>query len=144
MGGQSMLIQLILLLSVGVVAALLTRSTAGARHQAIRRLALLAFVLAAVLSIVFPVWLSRAANLVGVGRGTDLLLYGLVIAFLSYIATSHRRMNQMSRSITLLTRELTLSEARAAHLGEHGCATAPGEPSSPPSSTSSSAPPPPS
>ena len=141
MGGQSMLIQLILLLSVGVVAALLTRSTAGARHQAIRRLALLAFVLAAVLSIVFPVWLSRAANAVGVGRGTDLLLYGLVIAFLSYIATSHRRMNQMSRSITLLTRELTLSEARAARLGEHGRTTGAGEPASPSAAAPSAAPP---
>jgi len=112
MGGQSVLIQLILLAAVAVVAVLLTRSTAGARHQAIRRLALAAFVAAAVLSIAFPVWLSRAANFVGVGRGTDLLLYALVIAFLSSIATSHRRMNQMSRQITLLTRELTLSEAR--------------------------------
>ena len=112
MGGQSVLIQLILLAAVAVVAVLLTRSTAGARHQAIRRLALAAFVAAAVLSIAFPVWLSRAANFVGVGRGTDLLLYALVIAFLSSIATSHRRMYQMSRQITLLTRELTLSEAR--------------------------------
>jgi len=112
MGGQTALIQLILLAAVAVVAVLLTRSTAGARHQAIRRLSLMAFVAAAVFSIVFPEWLSRAANAVGVGRGTDLLLYGLVIAFLSYISTSHRRMNQMSRRITLLTRELTLAEAR--------------------------------
>lgn len=112
MGGQAVLIQLILVAAVAVVAVLLTRSTAGARHQAIRRLSLMAFVVAAVLSIAFPVWLSRAANLVGVGRGTDLLLYALVIAFLSYISTSHSRMNQMSRRITLLTRELTLSEAR--------------------------------
>lgn len=117
MGGQAVLIQLILVAAVAVVAVLLTRSTAGARHQAIRRLALMAFVVAAVLSIAFPVWLTRAANLVGVGRGTDLLLYALVIAFLSYISTSHRRMNQMSRRITLLTRELTLSEARNGRAG---------------------------
>lgn len=124
MGGQSVLIQLILLAAVAVVAVLLTRSTAGARHQAIRRLALAAFVAAAVLSIAFPVWLSRAANLVGVGRGTDLLLYALVIAFLSSIATSHRRMNQMSRQITLLTRELTLSEARGARAATTGSTSA--------------------
>ncbi|WP_082544213.1 DUF2304 domain-containing protein [Sanguibacter sp. Leaf3] len=116
MGGQSALIQLILLAAVAVVAVLLTRSTADARHQAIRRLSLMGFVVAAVFSIIFPEWLSRAANAVGVGRGTDLLLYGLVIAFLSYISTSHRRMNLMSRRITLLTRELTLAEAR----GERG------------------------
>lgn len=112
MSGSVVLIQIILLLAVAVVTLLLTRSTAGARHQAIRRLFLLAFVVVAVFSIIFPTWLSRAARLVGVGRGTDLLLYCLVIAFLSYIATSHRRMNQMARQLTLLTRELTLSEAR--------------------------------
>ena len=117
MSGSTLLIQIILLIGVAVVSALLTRSTAGARHQAIRRLFLGMFIVAAVTSIVFPQWLSRAANLVGVGRGTDLLLYALVIAFLSYISTSHRRMNRMSRQITRLTRELTLAQARGAHLG---------------------------
>jgi small membrane protein len=114
--GSTLLIQIILLIGVAVVSALLTRSTAGARHQAIRRLFLGMFIVAAVTSIVFPQWLSRVANLVGVGRGTDLLLYALVIAFLSYISTSHRRMNRMSRQITRLTRELTLAEARGAAL----------------------------
>lgn len=116
MSGSTLLIQIILLIGVAVVSALLTRSTAGARHQAIRRLFLGMFIVAAVTSIVFPQWLSRVANLVGVGRGTDLLLYALVIAFLSYISTSHRRMNRMSRQITRLTRELTLAEARGARL----------------------------
>ncbi|MFC8922686.1 DUF2304 domain-containing protein [Cellulosimicrobium sp. NPDC057127] len=91
---------------------LLTRSTANARHQAIRRLLLVAFVVAAVLAILFPEILSVVANAVGVGRGTDLLLYALVIAFVSYIATSHRRANQLARKITVLTRELSLAEAR--------------------------------
>lgn len=112
MGGNVLLIQIILLVAVAAVAVMLTRSTAGARHQAIRRLFLLAFVAGAAASVIFPQVLSRLANAVGVGRGADLLLYALVIAFLSYISTSHRRMNRMSRQITLLTRELTLAEAR--------------------------------
>ncbi|MBE7699561.1 DUF2304 domain-containing protein [Oerskovia sp. Sa1BUA8] len=107
-----MLIQVILLAAIAVVAVLLTRSTADARHQAIRRLLLAGFVVASVAAIVFPQALSYLANLIGVGRGTDLLLYALVIAFVSYIATSHRRANQLSRKITLLTRELSLAEAR--------------------------------
>lgn len=114
MGGNALLIQFILLVAVAAIAVLLTRSTAGARHQAIRRLGLVLFVLGAVASVIFPQVLTRVANAVGVGRGADLLLYALVIAFLSYISTSHRRMNRMSRQITLLTRELTLAEARAA------------------------------
>lgn len=105
-------IQLILLAAILGVAALLNRSTADARHQAIRRLLLLGFVLGATLSVLFPQWLSKAANLIGVGRGADLLLYALVIAFLGFLASNHRRTNQLTAQITLLTRELTLAQAR--------------------------------
>ena len=105
-------IQAILLIGIGVVAVLLTRSTADARHQAVRRVLLLGFVLVAAASILFPTWLSLLARLLGVGRGTDLLLYGLVIAFLSYISTTYRRMKQMDRRITALTREIALAEIR--------------------------------
>ena len=106
-----MLIQIILVVAVVVASVLLTRSTANARHQAIRRLLLVGFVLSAVLAILFPEWLTYVANLLDVGRGTDLLLYALVIAFVSFIATSHRRTNQLERKITVLTRELGLAEA---------------------------------
>jgi small membrane protein len=112
------LIQVILIAAVVVVTVMLTRSTANARHQAIRRLLLAGFVVAAVLAIIFPGVLSALARLVGVGRGSDLLLYALVIAFVSYIATSHRRSNQLTRKITLLTRELSLAEARIAEVDE--------------------------
>jgi hypothetical protein len=111
-----MLIQIVLVVAIAVVTLLLTRSTANARHQAIRRLLLAGFVVVAVLSVLYPEWLSYVANLMGVGRGTDLLLYALVIAFVSYIATSHRRANVLARKITLLTRELSLAEARLARV----------------------------
>ena len=104
-------IQLLLLVAVGVVTLLLTRSTADARHQAIRRILLVLFALVAALSVLFPSWVSWVAVRVGVGRGTDLILYGLVIAFLSYVASAHRRMNDLSRKITRLTRELALARA---------------------------------
>jgi len=106
-----MLIQIILVVAVVAASVLLTRSTANARHQAIRRLLLVGFVLTAVLAILFPEWLTYIANLLDVGRGTDLLLYALVIAFVSFIATSHRRTNHLERKITVLTRELGLAEA---------------------------------
>jgi small membrane protein len=106
-----MLIQVLLVVAIGVVTVLLTRSTANARHQAIRRLLLVGFVVVAVLSVIFPEWLTYLANALGVGRGTDLLLYALVIAFVSYIATSHRRSALLERKLTVLTRELSLAEA---------------------------------
>lgn len=108
-----MWIQLILLAAIVGVALVLNRSTADARHQAIRRLLLMLFVAGAAASVLFPQILTRVANLIGVGRGADLLLYALVIAFLSFMATTFRRMNQLQSRITVLARELTLAQARA-------------------------------
>ncbi|KRE43724.1 DUF2304 domain-containing protein [Knoellia sp. Soil729] len=83
----------------------------GQRIQAVRRLGLGAFATFAVLSILFPnVW-TRIAHLVGVGRGTDLILYGLVIAFFSFVVTTYRRLRQVELRYTRLARRLALDEA---------------------------------
>ena len=105
------LIKVVLLAAIIVITAMLTRSTAGARHQAIRRLTLVGFVLLASLAIVFPRLLTQIAQLLGVGRGADLLLYGLTVVFLGYVAASYRRMRQMEMQVTTLARELALWEA---------------------------------
>src|SRR5664279_4736840 len=65
------------------VAARLLRGRV-ARTQAVRRLGLLVFAALAVWSILFPSIWNRFAKLVGVGRGTDMVLYALVVAFLSF------------------------------------------------------------
>ena len=76
------LIQVVLIVVVIAVAAQLFRSR-GERSQALRRIGLVVFAAIAVISILFPnVW-NRVATLVGVGRGTDVVLYALVVAFLS-------------------------------------------------------------
>ena len=67
------LIQVVLIAVVLAVVARLFRSN-GARAQAIRRLGLLLFAAFAVVSILIPdVW-NRIARIVGVGRGTDMVL----------------------------------------------------------------------
>jgi len=105
------LIQIILLVAIAVITVLLTRSTAGARHQAVRRLLLAGFVVLAVLSVLFPSWLTILARFLGVGRGADLLLYALVIAFLSSLATTYRTTGLLNRRITVLARKVALAEA---------------------------------
>lgn len=106
-----MLIKIILIAVVLTVAVLLIRSTGNAKNVALRRLLLLAFVVLAVISILIPDLTTKAARLVGVGRGTDLLLYLLIIAFLSYTVVSYRRMNVLENRLVDLARELAIARS---------------------------------
>lgn len=109
---QQLVIKILLLIGVAVTTVLLTRSSAGARHQAIRRVLLVVFALAAAVVIVQPSMLSSLARVVGVGRGTDLLLYALAVAFACFLASYYGRQRALNRQITELTRALALAEGR--------------------------------
>jgi len=106
---RQLVIQILLLIALVIIGVMLTRSAAGARHQAIRRILLVVFVVFAATTVLFPQALTELAKLVGVGRGADLLLYALVIAFLGYISTSYRRMSRMEDRIARLSRQVALS-----------------------------------
>lgn len=108
-----MLIQILLVAGVILVGLFLARPAGGDSHLALRRLFMLGFVLVAVASILFPQWLTWLANSIGVGRGADLLLYALVLAFLVSVASSYRRNVMMNRKLTLLAREIALARAAA-------------------------------
>ena len=104
------LIQVVLMVAVLAFVARLFRSN-GARAQAIRRLGLLLFAAFAVVSILIPnVW-NRIAHVVGVGRGTDMVLYALVVAFLSFTVTTYLRFRDLETRYTRLARRLALDEA---------------------------------
>ena len=71
-------IQAALILAVIAVGWMMLRTPGGARHQAARRLATLAFVVFAIVAIAFPSVMTAIAHRLGVGRGTDLLLFAMV------------------------------------------------------------------
>jgi len=111
------LIQLPLIIVVVLTAVRLLRSQ-GARPQAVRRLGLMLFAAFAVWSILFPSVWNQIARLVGVGRGTDMVLYALVVAFLSFTLTTYLRFRDFEARYTKLARRLALDEAgppRPAH-----------------------------
>ena len=120
-----MWIQILLVVAVIVIGLFLARPTGGDSHLAIRRLFMFGFVIVAIVSILFPQWLSYIANLIGVGRGADLLLYALVLAFLISVATTYRRNVQVNRRITHLAREITLARAEAEDALRHAAASGP-------------------
>ena len=124
------LIQIVLIAVVMAVVARLFRSR-GARAQAIRRLGLLLFAAFAVVSILFPAVWNRLAHLVGVGRGTDMVLYALVVAFLSYTVTTYLRFRDLEVRYTRLARRLALDEALMNRRSGDEPGEAPGGPADP-------------
>ncbi|HEY3548186.1 MAG TPA: DUF2304 domain-containing protein [Propionicimonas sp.] len=106
-----MWIKVILIVAILVLAAAAMRAPRGARHVALRRIGLLVFSLFAITSVLFPDLWNWLARLLGVGRGTDLLLYALVLAFLGYVATSYQRFRGLETQITRLARRIALDEA---------------------------------
>jgi len=105
-------IRIALIVLVALAAVLLLRGQ-GAKHQAVRRLGLVAFALLAMAAIVFPDAVTVVANWIGVGRGADLLLYLLVVVFFSYMLTRRLYDKRQNRQITALARQLTLARAPA-------------------------------
>src|SRR4051794_19453998 len=105
------LIQVVLIVVVIAVAAQLFRSR-GERSQALRRIGLVAFAAFAVVWILFPDLWNRIATLVGVARGTDVVLYALVVAFLSFAGTTYIRFRDMETRYTRLARRIALDEMR--------------------------------
>jgi hypothetical protein len=109
------LIQVILIaVTLGVLLLLLQRRTA-ARTRAWKKLIMLALAAAAVASILYPELTTKVANFVGVGRGTDLLLYLLVAVFLYVTVGFYLRFRDLERQLTVVARRLAIDEAVQAH-----------------------------
>lgn len=81
----------------------------GSRHLAVRRLALLAVFALGILTVIFPDITSRLAEFVGVERGTDLVLYGMVVVFVGNSIFMAAKFRHHERDITRLARALALA-----------------------------------
>ena len=92
---SQIIIQVVLISAVAVIGWLIYRVPGGSRHQAARRLVTLAFVAFAVVSIATPSLMTRLANILGVGRGADLLLYAMAVAFLAQMLRSEEHTSEL-------------------------------------------------
>ena len=90
-------VQIALVLAVIIVSVALMRGGSNARHLA-------------VLSIFFPGLLTSVAGFFGVGRGTDLVLYGTIVSVLVFMSTTYQRFRQMEISMTKLARRIAIDE----------------------------------
>ena len=113
-----LLIQFLLILGIIAVAVLAMRFVPGARSLALKRIFALLFVVAAVLAIIFPGALTAVANFIGVGRGTDLLLYVFIVMTLLFAVATVRAKARSDARVTDLARAVALMEARIAERDE--------------------------
>jgi hypothetical protein len=108
------IIQVLLIAGVLAVAWRLLAGS-GQRTQALRRLGLVLLLGLVVYSIIDPskTWTSLARAL-GVGRGADLILYGLAVAFFGFVVTTYKRFRAMETRYTRLARRIALDESEPA------------------------------
>ena len=79
--------------------------------QASKRIALVLFALANVYAVMRPDDLTAIAKLLGVGRGTDLVVYALVVAFMAGMFSMYQRFRVVDRRYTELARTVAIREA---------------------------------
>lgn len=108
---MQIVVQLVLVLSVVLVSLALMRGGSNARHLAIRRIMLVLFACVAAFSVFFPELLTQVARFFGIGRGTDLVLYALIVSFLVFMATTYQRFRHLETTFTKLARRIALDEA---------------------------------
>jgi hypothetical protein len=84
--------------------------TGGSRHLAVRRLALLGIFALGILAVIFPDITSRLAEFVGVERGTDLVLYTLVVVFVGNSIFMAAKFRHHERDLTKLARAIAIRD----------------------------------
>ncbi|MBS1698134.1 MAG: DUF2304 domain-containing protein [Actinobacteria bacterium] len=103
------IIKVLLIGAFVIFGLVLLRPGGSARNQAIRTITLLLLLVAAVFAVLFPDLINDLAQSVGVGRGTDLLLYAFIIVFVGNALTTVRKRRAQDDQITRLARQFALS-----------------------------------
>ena len=107
---DQIIIKSLLIIAFILFAGVLVRSGSSAKSQAFRTLAMLLFLAAAIIAVIFPGIVNDLAVSVGVGRGADLLLYAFIIVFIGSTLTAARKRSAQDAQITELARKIALSQ----------------------------------
>ena len=104
-----MLIVRIILIMLFIPAFIVIARSLGSRSRALRSLLLFSFPSLVGFSIIFPeVWQSMA-DLIGIERGVDLLLYVTVLTMVTYIGYSFSKFRYLEKRIATLVKEVALA-----------------------------------
>ncbi len=106
-----MTIKVLLILAVLALLIYSVRGRPGVRLQAGKRVGLILFAAVNVLAVLRPEDVTVLARAGGVGRGTDLVLYLLVIVFFLGTLSTYMRFKVVDRRYTELARVMAIREA---------------------------------
>jgi hypothetical protein len=106
-------IQGLLITSIIALLAYLLRSRRNAQSRAWVKVGYLVFVMAAVYAVLRPNDTTVVAHWLGVDRGTDLMLYALIIAFSFTTLSTYLRFKDLELRYARLARAVALEGAQA-------------------------------
>ena len=107
------LIQILLVIAVAALTLYFLSNRRKARAKAGVKIGFVVFLVIAIFAVLFPDATTWVAQLVGVQRGTDLMLYGLIVAFVFVTISSYLRFREQELRFARLARAVALSNAQA-------------------------------
>ncbi|BBZ11705.1 DUF2304 domain-containing protein [Mycobacterium branderi] len=106
-------IQVLLIAAIILLLVYLLRSRRSAQSKAWVKVGYVLFVFAAVYAVLRPNDTTVVAHWLGVARGTDLMLYALIIAFSFTTLSTYLRFKDLELRYARLARAIALEAARA-------------------------------
>lgn len=106
------LIQIILIILLVAIGVNFIGSRNSHRTRAIKKLLLLLTIPCAIFVVLFPSTSTDLAHILGVGRGADLLLYGLAIIVIFQIFDGYIKSHEEQKRIVSLARRIAILEAK--------------------------------
>ncbi|GAA1400502.1 DUF2304 domain-containing protein [Kitasatospora putterlickiae] len=103
-------IQLLLILGSVILAFMFIRRWDAANTRAWKRIAFSTFVVVNIYAVLRPSDVTWIAHKLGVGRGTDLVLYGMVLAMGFLTLNTFLRFRSLEKKLTDLARTVAINE----------------------------------
>ena len=112
---NQIVVQVVLIVSAIGALVYFVRRGHNVRIRASKRVAFFAFIAVNIYAVLRPNDVTAVAQLLGIGRGTDLVVYLLVVAFVFGMINTYLRNRELGERLTELARALAVREAELAN-----------------------------
>lgn len=105
------IIQIIVIIVALIIITSVLAGKQSYTARAWKKIALSMLAVAMVIAVLFPDITNKIANLLGIGRGADLLLYVLAMSFIGYVLNSYLHQQTDRDVLFRLARKVALLDA---------------------------------